>query len=83
LDLYSQASKGIIWSSLGRIILLSFEFIVGIILARLISPNDFGLIGLITFYKGISEILVNFGFSQALTRKEECTNEDYSTALST
>jgi teichuronic acid exporter len=83
LDLYSQASKGIIWSSLGRIILLSFEFIVGIILARLISPNDFGLIGLITFYKGISEILVNFGFSYALTIKEECTNEDYSTAFST
>jgi len=54
-------------------------FVVGIILARLLSPREFGLIGMIIIFIAISKLLVDSGFNQALIRKKNCTQTDYST----
>ena len=57
------------------------QFIVGIILARMLSPKEFGLIGMITVFVLISEAFINSGFSQALIRKRNCDQTDFSTAF--
>lgn len=54
---------------------------MGIILARLLTPMEFGLIGMITVFVTISYSLVNSGFNQALIRKINCTEKDYSTVF--
>lgn len=57
------------------------HFLVGIILARLLLPQQFGLIGMITILIAISQSFVNSGFTQALIRKKNCTQTDYSTVF--
>ena len=53
--------------------------IFGIFLARILSPNEFGLIGMITIFISISQVFVDSGLSQSLIRKQNCTTSDYST----
>lgn len=60
---------------------LGITFIVGIVLARLLSPREFGLIGMITVFIAVSESFINSGFSNALIRKQNSTNTDYSTVF--
>lgn len=60
---------------------LVISFVVGIVLARLLSPREFGLIGMIIVFVAISESFINSGFSNALIRKQNCTNTDYSTVF--
>jgi O-antigen/teichoic acid export membrane protein len=52
--------------------------ITGIILARILGPYEFGLIGMIAVFLSLSQVFMNSGFSQALIRKKECTQEEYS-----
>jgi teichuronic acid exporter len=81
MTLKEQAITGVVWSSAGTISLFAIEFVIGIILARLLTPSEFGLIGTITVIIAISQVFVNSGFSQALVRQQNCTQEDYSTAF--
>lgn len=55
--------------------------VVGIILARLLSPKEFGLIGMIFVFIAVSQVFIDSGFSQALIRKSICTEDDYSTVF--
>lgn len=48
-------------------------------MARLLTPEEFGLIGMITIFIAVSQTFIDSGFSQALIRKPDCRNEDYST----
>lgn len=73
--------KGIFWSFMDNGINQIAQFIVGIILARMLSPKEFGLIGMITVFVLISEAFINSGFSQALIRKRNCDQTDFSTAF--
>jgi len=57
------------------------SFIVGIVLARLLTPHEFGLIGMITIFIAISTSFINSGFGNALIQKQNCTQKDYSTVF--
>jgi len=57
------------------------SFIVGIVLARLLTPHEFGLIGMITIFIAISTSFINSGFGNALIQKKNCTQKDYSTVF--
>lgn len=81
MSLKEQAINGVLWNSVGTLSAFATEFIVGIILARLLTPEEFGLIGTITIVIAILQIFVNSGFSQALVRKQNCTQRDFSTAF--
>ena len=73
--------NGLIWSSLDNLILLGVNFITGIVLARLLSPREFGLIGMTTIFIALGQSLADSGFGHALIRKKECTQADYSTVF--
>lgn len=77
--LENKAKNGLLWSSIDKFSTLVIQFVVGIILARLLIPEDFGLIGMITILLAISQCLVNGGFYTALLQKKNVNNHDYST----
>jgi O-antigen/teichoic acid export membrane protein len=77
--LENKAKNGLIWSSIDKFSTLVIQFVVGIILARLLIPEDFGLIGMISILLAISQCLVNGGFYTALLQKKKIDNTDYST----
>jgi len=73
--------SGISWSILSQLTSQFFLLITSIILARLLTPNDFGLIGMITVLTGFANIFMNVGFSSALIQKEKITQEDLSSVF--
>lgn len=80
-DLKQKTVSGLLWSFIDQFANLGITFIIGIILARLLSPKEFGLIGMIAIFIAVSESFINSGFSQALIRKKNCTDTDYSTVF--
>ena len=79
MSLKEKTIHGLKWSFIDNFISLGLTFIIGIILARLLSPREFGLVGMLTIFITLGTTFVNGGFSQALIRKQNCTKEDYST----
>jgi O-antigen/teichoic acid export membrane protein len=80
-EIKQKTISGLYWSLVDVISSQGTLFIVGIILARLLSPFDFGLIGSIAIVIAISDSIINSGFSNALIRKIKCTKEDYNTVF--
>ena len=73
--------KGIGWSALENILSQGVTFIVGIVLARLLSPDEFGTIGVAMIFVALFNKIVDCGFSNALIRKHGVSQEDYSTTF--
>lgn len=69
------------WSALERISVQAIQFIIGLVLARLLSPSDFGVVGMLTIFIAVSQVVVDSGFTNALIRRLHCSDADYSTAL--
>lgn len=80
-SLKSKTVKGVGWSAIDNVAQMGVTFLVSIVLARLLSPDDYGLIGLITIVTAVCTTLVNGGFSTALIRKKDITDDDYNTAF--
>lgn len=79
--LKNKTVKGVGWSAVDNIASYAVSFVVSIILARLLSPDDYGLLGIISIFAAVSTTLVNGGFTNALIRKKNCSEDDYSTAF--
>ena len=58
---------------------MGISFISGIILARLLTPHDYGCIGLLSIFMALSNTFIDAGFGSALIQKKDPTNTDYST----
>lgn len=69
-SLKNKTVKGAGWSAIDNISQYIISFFVSLILARLLSPEDYGLIGLITIFTAISTTIINGGFTSALIRKK-------------
>ena len=73
--------SGVKWTSIERIFQQGIQFVIGIILARLLAPSDFGIVGMLTMFITISQTFIDGGFSNALIRKIDCRDIDYTTAF--
>lgn len=80
-SLSDRIVSGVFWSSLQKIGAKGITFLVTIFLARLLTPKDFGLIGMLTIFIQISQTIVQGGFKQALIQKKEVDEEDYSSVF--
>lgn len=74
---------GIVWTFLESFSLQGFGFIQGIILARLLLPEYYGLIAMTNIFFAVSRCFINSGFTTALIRKKDRTALDYSTTYVT
>ncbi len=68
-----------IWTALQRYSTMLIQFISGIILARLLTPHDYGCIGMLMIFMVLAESFIDGGFGSALIQKKRPTQEDYST----
>ena len=80
-SLTNKTVKGVAWNSVDRFANYGIGFVVGIILARLLSPEEYGLIGIIGIFTAIFNIILDSGLSTALIRKDGVTDEDYCTVF--
>lgn len=71
------------WSAVENVTRMGVTFVVSIILARLLSPEEYGLIGVLSIFIAIFNAIVDSGFSNALIRKQDATDTDYSTVFYT
>ena len=82
-SLKNKTVKGMGWSALENVTRLGVTFVVSIVLARLLSPEEYGLIGILTIFIAIFNAIVDSGFTNALIRKQDATDTDYSTVFYT
>ena len=80
-SLKHQAVKGMVWSAVERFSVQGVQFILGIIIARLVSPSEYGLIAMLGIFLAIAQTFIDSGFSSALIQKKDRTDIDYSTAF--
>jgi len=80
-SLKDKTVKGLGWSALDNAARYGMQFVIGIVLARLLSPDDYGLLGIIGIFTVVCTALVNGGFTTALIRKKDANEEDYNTAF--
>lgn len=71
------------WSAADAFLGQGVTFLVGIVLARLLSPDEYGLIGICLIFNTVLSGIVDSGFSNALIRKKDCTDDDYNTMFLT
>lgn len=80
-SLKKKTVKGVAWTSLDQVLSLGFGFVIGVILARLLSPGDYGMLAMIAVFNAVAVAFVNSGFSSALVRKPDLTEDDNTTAF--
>ena len=69
------------WSAIERFSAQGISFIVQLVLARLLTPSDFGVIGMLSIFLQISQVFIDSGFANALIQKQDCQDKDYSTVF--
>lgn len=80
-SLKHKTLRGTLWSSIERFSVQGVMFVVMIIMARILTPEDYGLVGMLTIFIAISQSLIDSGFSQALIRKQDRSEIDNSTVF--
>ena len=80
-SLKEKTVHGVGWSAIDNMAHYVVSFVVSIVLARLLSPEDYGLLGIIAIFTAICTALINGGFGSALIRKKDATDDDYNTAF--
>lgn len=77
----SKVFNGIIWASIQRFGTLGISFASNMVMARLLTPDDFGTIGMLLFFIALAETFVDSGFGSALIQKKNITKEDTCTVF--
>ena len=80
-NLKQKAVSGMIWTSIQRFMGMGIQFISGIILARLLMPEDYGAIGMLTIFMLVAQSFLDGGFGAALIQKKRPNQNDYSTVF--
>lgn len=77
----NTAAGAAIWSFIEKFAMQGVGFVIGIVLARLLSPTDYGTVGLAAIFLAICNVFIEAGFGNAIIRKTDRTENDLSTAL--
>lgn len=81
MGLKEQAVRGVTWTSIGTLGAGVLNLLITIILARLLTPTDFGIIELLVVFSTVSDIIVDSGFSQAIIRDNYANERDLSSVF--
>ncbi len=80
-SLKAKTVSAMLWSSIGKFGTMGISFVSNMVLARLLLPQDFGLIGMLQIFIAVSEVFIVGGFGQALIQKKNPTHIDYTTVF--
>jgi teichuronic acid exporter len=80
-SLQNNVSKGVLWSAVDVLLRQGSQFVVLIVMARILSPEDFGVMALLALFTGLANVFVDGGFSSALIQRRNVTHLDESTVF--
>ena len=80
-SLKTKAVKSVMWSSIERFSVQGIQFILSIVIARLVTPSEYGLIAMLSIFLAIAQTFIDSGFSNALIQKQGRTETDNSTVF--
>lgn len=80
-NLKQKVSKGLLWNTIHNLSMKGIQFLLMLFMARLLSPDDYGTVGLLAIFIQLSNTFAESGFSLALVRKQDRTQVDLSTAF--
>ncbi len=81
MSLKQKTFKGVIWSAVERFSTQGVQFLFGILLARLLTPNDYGMIAMLAIFMAVSQTFIDSGFGNALIRKPDRNESDKATVF--
>lgn len=81
MSIKNQAVRGVMWNAIERFSSQGIQFVLTIVIARLLSPGDYGLVAMLGIFMAIAQTMVDSGFSNALIQKKNRTETDYSTVF--
>ena len=77
----NTVAKGLIWSGFEKLSVQIIQFVIGLVLARLLTPSEYGIIGILLVFIAFLQVFIDAGFSKAIIQKKDRTTEDYSTVF--
>lgn len=80
-DIAKQSVSITFWATVEKVANMGLSFVVGLVLARLLSPGDYGVLAMFSVFVQIAAVFIECGFGNALIRKKNCSQKDYSTAF--
>lgn len=72
---------GVGWSAIERFSVQGVNFLIQLVLARLLTPTDYGVVGMLAIFMQVAQTFIDSGFANALIQKKDCTQKDYSTVF--
>lgn len=80
-ELKDKTVKGVAWSAVERFSAQGIQFVFNILIARILLPEDYGVVAMLNIFLAISQTFIDSGFASALIRKQDRTEADYSTVF--
>ncbi len=80
-NLKSETIHGVFWSFVERYSVQTIQLVLNIVMARLLSPESFGLIAMLSIFMSLSQVFIDGGFSSALIQNKNRTEEDFCTVF--
>lgn len=80
-DIKGKVVAGMTWTGIERLATQAIQFIIGIIIARILMPSDYGIVGMLAIFIAIAQTFLDSGFASALIQKKDRTDVDYSTVF--
>ncbi len=81
MGLGDKMFKGLAWSAIERLAIQAVQFVIQIVLARLLTPSEYGTMGILTIFIALSLVFIDSGFTKALIQKKDRTEDDISTVF--
>ena len=80
-SLKKKTLVGVFWSAIERFSAQGMQFVIQLVLARLLFPSDYGLISMLLIFLQVSQVFIDSGFANALIKKSDCNENDLSTVF--
>jgi O-antigen/teichoic acid export membrane protein len=77
----SQIGKGLLWKLLERFGVQGSQFVLQLVLARILDPDHYGVLSLMVIFTTLANVFIQTGFNTALIRTKDVTEEDYSSVF--
>ena len=81
MSIQQQATKSVFWSAVERFSVQGVQFLLSLVIARLLLPTDYGLIAMLGIFMAIAQTFIDSGFANALIQKKDRSDVDYSTVF--
>lgn len=81
MSLKQQASESVFWSAVERLSAQGIQFLLGLVIARILLPSDYGLIAMLSIFLAVSQLFIDSGFANALIQRKDRTETDYATVF--